>query len=366
MALDFSKVCKTPLYDCHKRLNAKLVEFAGWALPVSFSGLIAEHTAVRTGVGIFDVSHMGEFFVEGPQALEALQYVTCNNLAKIKDNQAQYTALTNQQGGIVDDLIIYRFNAEKFLLCVNAANTHKDFDWLTENIQSDVILTDRSTDFAQIAVQGPKAISTLQECFSGTDFSLVKRFRFIESSWNGIQFIAARTGYTGEDGFELFIPASEAISFWESLLETGEATPIGLGARDSLRLEACYPLHGNELNDDISAIESGLSWIVKPAKGDFIGRDVLVRHINEGAPRSLVGFFIEERGIARSDCKVFSVDGDEIGYVTSGTKTPTLNKSLGLALVDSKYSEIGSEFLIDVRGKQLKAKIVETPFYKLK
>lgn len=357
---------RTPLYETLKEQGGKFVPFAGWEMPVQFSGVVDEHHAVRTAAGLFDVSHMGEIFIEGPEAEKFLDYLSCNNVTKLYDGKAHYSALINEKGGVVDDVIIYRFNPERYLLCVNAANCAKDFNWINKQNRFDAKVIDRSSDYAQIAVQGPQAIELVSRFIKNEGLKDLKYFHFREFQVLGSLALIARTGYTGEDGFEVFMPPEIAPSFWNGVLKLGEkegVKPCGLGSRDSLRLEACYPLHGHELGDDISAIESNLSWIVKLKKGDFIGRDVLLRHKEEGAPRSLVGFFVEDKGIARHGDEVFSTDGKVIGIVTSGTKTPTVNRALGLALVQSEYKEIGTKLKVKVRGRELGCKVVETPFY---
>lgn len=358
---------RTPLYEAHKRLGGKLVGFVGWELPVQFSGIIAEHNAVRGEAGLFDVSHMGEIFVTGPEAEAALNYLTCNDVKSLYDGRAQYSAITNEKGGVVDDIIVYRFSKNKYLLCVNASNIARDFDWLKTKNKFDAKFENQSEAFGQIAIQGPKAAGILAKLLGRPEVLDVKYYHFMESEYSGIPLILARTGYTGEDGFEIFSPAPHTEKIWNGLLEVGEADglkPCGLGARDSLRLEAAFPLHGHELSEDVSAIESGLGWIVKLDKGDFIGRDALLAHRDQGSPRSLAGFVVLDPGIAREREKVFAADGREIGVTTSGTKTPTVNKALGLALVASAEAKIGAKVSIEVRGRKLSCEIVKRPFYK--
>lgn len=357
---------RTPLYDEHVKLGGKIVPFAGWELPVLYSGVIPEHLAVRTKAGLFDVSHMGEIFVTGPEAEKAIDEFTCNDLKKLVDGKAIYSAIINDNGGVVDDIIIYRFNRERFLICVNASNSDKDFEWFASRNHFDAHFEDRSSQFGQIALQGPHAVKILG-AIAGTESACeLKYFHFCEIKLAGSTVIAARTGYTGEDGFEFFIQSGDAVKVWNQLLEVGAKfglEPCGLGARDTLRLESCYPLHGHELSDEITAIESGLAWIVKPDKGDFIGREVLKRQKSEGAPRSLIGFLVDDAGIVREGSKVLDATGSEIGYVTSGTKTPTINRALGMALVKSEFSSEGCQLQIDVRGRLLKSHVVKKPFY---
>jgi len=370
-----SDLRRTPLYHEHLKSAGKMVPFAGWEMPVQYpAGLVKEHECVRENVGLFDVSHMGEIEVKGGGAIAYLDYVTCNSVASMKDGQAQYSALPNPAGGVIDDIIVYRFSAEHFLLCVNAANADIDFAWLKEHERSDAEVTNVSDQYAQIAVQGPKAFQLLERVFGRAIGIEVKPFWFVQDVWRESPVIIARTGYTGEDGVEIFVSPEKAGELWEVLLQKGEdlgVLPCGLGARDSLRLEVCYPLHGHELSPEISAIESGLAWIVKPEKkGDFIGRSVLEREKSEGAQRALAGFYLEEPGIAREGTEVHSLDGRSIGTVTSGTRTPTVGKregkALGLMLIERKYAELDTQLYAIVRGKNIALRVVKTPFYKKK
>ena len=358
---------RTPLFELHEEAGARFVPFAGYEMPVQYAGVIAEHHCVRESAGLFDVSHMGEIFVEGADAEQFLSEVTPNDVKSLVDGKAQYSALLNDNGGVIDDLIIYRFRQDSFLLCVNAANVDAAFSWL-ESKQGgrDLSVKNESENWAQIAIQGPKAVKTLRAVVS--DLPEVEGFHFVEHKLFGVRGIFARTGYTGEDGFEIFLPNDAAPKLWTALLDAGKedgVMPIGLGARDSLRLEPCYPLHGHELGEDISALESGLGWIVKFDKGDdFIGRSALLKQKEAGVPRKLRGFFISDRGLARHGDKVFNASGEEIGVVTSGTKTPTVNKALGLALLRTSDAAIGESVEIEVRGRRLAAELVKTPFYK--
>lgn len=358
---------RTPLFEEYQRHGAKVVDFAGWDLPVQFSGgIINEHNAVRTRAGVFDVSHMGEIFVSGADAERLLQHLTCNDLSKVRDGGAQYNALINPAGGVVDDIIVYRFGPRDFLVCVNAANRETDARWITDHNSFDAEVRDESQDWGQIAVQGPRAVALVSALPGGAELAHLEPFHFARAAVCGVDLIAARTGYTGEDGMELFIPAPKTAAVWRALFDLDpELTACGLGARDSLRLEACYPLHGHELGTEISAIESGLGWIVKPDKGDFIGRDVLARQKESGAPRALVCFILDDPGIARHGDQVADASGNIVGVVTSGTKTPTINRAIGMALIRAEFKKSGGEGMqILVRGRALKAHMVPKPFYK--
>lgn len=357
---------RTSLYECHIAAGARFTPFAGWEMPIQYSGIVAEHTGVRNHVGLFDVSHMGEVFVEGPRAERLLQSLTCNDLSKITDGRAQYSALTNAEGGVVDDIIIYRFNAERFLVCVNASNAERDFQWIAEHNSVDAVVRDESQQWAQIAVQGPSGVDLLSRAL-GQDYSAVRSFAFIQGEIAAVPVIVARTGYTGEDGGEIFMPWERAPEVWDRLLQQGSSLgviPAGLGARDSLRLEACLPLHGHELGPEITAIESGLAWIVKDKDIDYFGKSILLDQKNNGAPRALVGFYVLDAGIARHGDRVLDTSGAQVGMVTSGTKTPTVSKALGLGIVHQSFSNIGTRIQIEVRGRVLNAEVVPRPFYK--
>lgn len=359
---------RTPLYDEHLRLNGKMVEFAGWEMPVQYSGVVAEHVAVRERVGLFDVSHMGEIWVTGPDAERALEQLTCNRVAALYDGKAQYSALLNDQGGVIDDIIVYRFSADRYLLCVNASNADRDYEWLVSRNTTDAVITNASAEYGQIAVQGPRAIELLAPLVKSSDLTQLKTFHFVGAELLNTRVIIARTGYTGEDGVEIFVKSERVADLWRLLLEHGEpygVIPCGLGARDSLRLEAALPLHGHELAPDISALESGLGWIIKFDKGDFIGRDALLKEREAGSKRKLVGFFLSDAGIARQGDLVAAVDGAaQIGVVTSGTKTPTVQKALGMALIDSQYAAVDTKISCVVRGRSIGAVVVALPFYR--
>lgn len=360
-----SEARRTPLYETHKRWGGKMVEFAGWELPVQYSGVIDEHKAVRTAAGIFDVSHMGEIWVLGPGALEALNELVTNDLARIADGQAVYTGMLNERGGFVDDLICYRFSPEKILICANAANVEKDFAWIRDRIRPGVEVRNESADWAQLAVQGPKAVAILQKLTSH-DLATIRFFHFAEIELAGCPTIAARTGYTGEDGFEIFCRPGDAETLWEKILEAGAPEglkPAGLGARDSLRLEAKLALYGNDIDDEHTPLEAGLGWIVKWDKGPFVGREALEKQKAEGVKRKLVGFTLTERGIPRHGYRILS-NGEPVGVVTSGTQSPTLSMPIGLAWVPADLAPEGSTFEVEIRGKPVAARVIKTPFYK--
>ena len=353
---------QTPLNEIEKELGGRMVDFGGWELPVQYSGILDEHEAVRTNAGVFDVSHMGEITVRGPQAFELLQKTTCNDVAKLDDGRAHYTGLLYPTGGFVDDILIYRMAADDYFIVVNASNTEKDFDWFTESAKEmDVDVRNVSADYAQLAVQGPNAQTVLQS-LTDLDLSSIRYYRFDRGRVDGAEAIVSRTGYTGEDGFEVYLSPADAPRVMRRLVDAS-VKPCGLGARDTLRLEAKMALYGNDIDQTTTPIEADLGWIVKLEKGDFNGRDVLQREKEEGPRRKLVGFEMVDRGIARHGYPV--VDGnEEIGVVTSGTHSPTLKKSIGLAYLPLDKSAQGTEFLILNRGKETRARVVPTPFYK--
>lgn len=356
---------QTALFEIHKSYGAKIVEFAGWQMPVVYSGIKEEHLAVRNNVGLFDVSHMGEVIVEGNEAEEFCQYLTTNDLGKISEKQAQYTLICNENGGVVDDVIVYKFSDTKFLICVNASNTKKDFEWIKSFTKDfDVAVKDLSSDYSQLAIQGPASLNILEEVL-GEEASCIKIFHFNIISWSGVDAIVARTGYTGEEGCEIFLPWEKGPELWEAIADAGKKynlLPCGLGARDTLRLDMAYSLYGNEIEEDISPLEAGLDWVVKLNKGEFIGRDAILNLQKSGLKRRLVGFEMLDKGIARHNYEIYSED-EKIGYVTSGTLSPSLGKSIGLGLVDSDHL-INNEFNVDIRGNRRLAKIVSIPFYK--
>jgi aminomethyltransferase len=353
---------KTPLNDLEKNLGGKMVDFGGWELPVQFSGILDEHEAVRTKVGIFDVSHMGEVIVKGADSLSLLQKMTCNDVSKLSDGRAHYNGLLYPTGGFVDDILIYRNAADDYFVVVNASNSDKDFEWMRDNAEGmDVEVANVSADYAQLAIQGPDAEKLLQN-MTHTPLADIKYYRFAKGAVEGVPAIISRTGYTGEDGFELYIAPGEAPALMQKIIDAG-AKPCGLGARDTLRLEAKMALYGNDIDHTTTPIEADLEWIVKLDKGDFSGRDVLDREKAEGPRRKLVGFEMVDRGIARHGYPV--VDGStEIGVVTSGTHSPTLKKAIGLAYLPLDKAAPGNEFAVLIRGKETRARVVPTPFYK--
>ena len=353
---------KTPLNDVEKELGGKMVDFGGWELPVQFSGILDEHDAVRNRVGVFDVSHMGELTVRGHEALALLQSTTCNDVSKLEDGRAHYNGLLYPTGGFVDDILIYRIAADDYFVVVNASNSDKDFEWLADAAKSmDVEVRNVSADYAQLAIQGPEAERLLQ-AMTETQLAAIKYYRFAQGKVDGVDAIISRTGYTGEDGFEIYVAPAEAPRLMRKIVEAG-AKPCGLGARDTLRLEAKMALYGNDIDHSTTPLEADLAWIVKVEKGDFMGRDVLQREKSEGPRRKLVGFEMIDRGIARHGYPIVD-GGEEVGVVTSGTHSPTLKKAIGLAYLPSGKTAPGSEFSILIRGKETLARVVPTPFYK--
>jgi aminomethyltransferase len=358
---------KTPLNNAHQTAGGKMVDFGGWHMPVQYSaGVIAEHFATRTRAGLFDVSHMGEIWVEGEDAIKFVNRLTTNDVAKLVDGQAHYSALTNENGGVVDDLLVYRFFHDKLLLVVNATTTDKDWDWITSHVEDEAItLTNASADYCQIAIQGPKAVEIAQQ-LTEENLSEIKYYHFTVGKFAGFDAIISRTGYTGEDGFEIYAGAEHAAELWLKFLETGakyEILPCGLAARNTLRLEAAMSLYGHELGDEISPLEANLGWICKFNKGEFTGRDKLIELKENGLKRKLVGFEMIDKGIARDEFDVY-IDDKKVGVVTSGSPAPFLKKNIGLAFVPAEFANVGQEITIDVRGKKLAAHIVPTPFYK--
>ncbi len=346
-----------------------MVDFGGWDLPVQYSGIALEHHAVRTKAGIFDVSHMGEVTVEGPDAEAYLNYVITNDVTKIEPGQALYTVMCRQDGGIVDDLIVYKRSSSQFFICVNAANKDKDFSWFVEQKGSfQVELRDLSSHYAQIALQGPKAHEVLAKIL-GPDISHLGFFRFLERPLLGQASIIARTGYTGEDGFEIYLPADHAPTVWNALMKEGAPlglVPCGLGARDTLRLEACLALYGNDIDDSTNPVEAGLSWVVKFAKPAFNGKEALVRAKELGVKRKLSGLKLRERAIARHGYEVFTADGKvKIGEVTSGTLSPTLDFPIAMAYINTDHASL-AEVSVKVRDRFFPAELVKMPFYRRK
>lgn len=360
---------RTPLFPIYAEHGARVIDFGGWELPVQFAGIQKEHDAVRQQAGLFDVSHMGEVKVSGDDALPFLQKITTNDVSKLEAGQCQYSLMCYPNGGVVDDLLVYKLGDNDYMLVINASNIDKDVDWMQQNLTGNVVLTNISDETAMLALQGPHAEQILAKVTVAPIQSL-KSFRFLQNvDVSGIQALVSRTGYTGEDGFELYIDKDDAIKLWNLLLSADQdlsLVPVGLGARDTLRFEARLPLYGQELSKDITPLEAGLSFFVKLDKGDFIGRDVIAGQKENGTPRKLVGIEMVERGIPRPHYAVFTTDGKQIGEVTTGTQSPTFKTNVGLALIDSAYSALGSEVNVEIRGAQVKAKVVTTPFYKRK
>lgn len=352
---------KTPLSEEYGRYGARMVDFAGWYMPIEFKGILQEHNAVRTGAGIFDVSHMGEITVKGADALKFTDYLITNDARKLMDNQVLYTLLCREDGGIVDDILVYRFAEDDFLLVVNAANIDKDHEWIKANSTGfDVIIENISDKVSQLAVQGPKAQEILQPIV-GTDLNEIKFFHAKRNCMvGGIDCMISRTGYTGEDGFEIYLDNESAPLLYHKIISLG-AEPVGLGARDTLRFEANLPLYGNELSDSVSPIEAGYGFFVKTDKERFIGKEVLSKQKAEGVTRKTVGFEMIEKKIPRHGYPV-TADGKAIGTVTTGYKSPTLDKFIGLALVEAAYSKLGTEIFIEVRGKAAKAVVISRKF----
>ena len=352
---------RTPLYDAHLAASARMVEFAGFDMPVQYAGVLEEHAAVRENVGMFDVSHMGEIVVDGPRALQTAQRLVTNDLSKCSDGQAQYSALCNEKGGVIDDIIVYRFSPGRLFICVNASGREKDFEWMRAHAGDGVAVGQRSDDWAQIAIQGPNAPGLVDSLCEPRVLD-VPYYHFREATVAGVRgCIVARTGYTGEDGFEVFVPPEGARKLWDALLEK-RVVPCGLGARDSLRLEVAYRLYGNDMDEQHTPLEAGLGWIVKLDKpGGFVGSDALIRQKQEGLKRRLAGFKLTGRGIARHGYPVVK-DGQRIGEVTSGTMSPVLKESIGLAYVPAALAKEGSTFDVEIRGKPVPARVVKTPF----
>ncbi len=358
----------TPFTEKHKALGAKMHEFAGFDMPIEYSGIIDEHLTVCNGVGVFDVSHMGEFWVKGPHALAFLQKVTSNNVAALSPGKIQYTCFPNEEGGIVDDLLVYHFEPEKYLLVVNAGNIAKDWDWCVSHNTEGAELENSSDNMGQLAVQGPKAVEALQKL---TDINLsdIPYYTFQVGEFAGQpNVIISNTGYTGAGGFELYFYPSAAEAVWKAVFEAGEEfgiKPIGLGARDTLRLEMGFCLYGNDLDDTTSPIEAGLGWITKFTEGkNFINRPALEKQKTEGVTRKLVGFEMVDRGIPRHGYGLTDANGNEIGVVTSGTMSPVRKIGIGMGYVKPELSALGTEIYVDMRGRRLKAVIVKPPFRK--
>ncbi|QQK75899.1 glycine cleavage system aminomethyltransferase GcvT [Salicibibacter cibarius] len=358
---------RTILYDRHVALGAKMVPFGGFEMPVQYDSIKAEHHAVREAVGLFDVSHMGEALIEGETALDTVQTILTNDASKLEVGKAQYSLMCNENGGIVDDFLVYQMAPETYMVIPNAANRETDIAWLKQHAQAGTTVTDVSDDYALLALQGPKAVEVLQS-LTDEDVGAIGTFRFqADVAVDGRNAIVSRSGYTGEDGYEIYCRTEDAVAVWDALLAAGESAgikPCGLGARDTLRFEARLPLYGQELTETISPLEAKLGFAVKVKKdADFIGKKVLAAEKEHGTARKIVGIEMLDKGIPRTGYPVFDDDGNEIGHVTSGTQSPTLGKNLGLAIVNTDYASNDTEIIVGVRKRKLKAKVVPTPFY---
>ena len=354
---------KTPLYQEHVRLGARMVDFAGWVMPIQYEGLKEEHFATRNNIGLFDVSHMGEIRVKGPNALTTLQWLTTNDVAKLEKGQAQYGLLPNDQGGLVDDIFVYCLekNAD-YLVCVNASNKDKDFAWMKKKNKGAEV-TDESAQWGQIAIQGPKAIELCDAIFGSGLVSTMNRNEIKVSQFQNYKILIATTGYTGEKGCEVFVEAAGTEKLWQALLAHPlKAKPIGLGARDTLRTEMKFSLYGHEIDDTTNPYEAGLGWAMKPQAKDFMSKAQIIQVKEKGLERKLIGLKMKERGIPRQGYEIKTADGQKIGYITSGTHSPTLDEPIGIAYVKSSFSAEGSEIFVDIRGKLVKACVVKTPF----
>jgi len=361
-----NKMKNTALTHIHEGLGAKMVPFAGYNMPVQYEGVTAEHETVRNGVGVFDVSHMGEFLLNGPKALDLIQKVTSNDASTLTIGRAQYSCLPNDNGGIVDDLIVYKMKEEQYLLVVNASNIEKDWNWISSKNDLGVDMRNISDDYSLLAIQGPKAVEAMQPLTS-IDLSAIKYYHFEVADFAGVEHvIISATGYTGSGGFEIYVKNDQVEALWNKVFEAGAAfgiKPIGLAARDTLRLEMGFCLYGNDINDTTSPLEAGLGWITKFNK-DFTNAEALKKQKEEGVAKKLVGFELTERGIPRHDYEITDKDGNVIGIVTSGTMAPSLNKGIGLGYVPAEYAAEGSQIFIRIRKNDIPAQVVKLPFYK--
>jgi aminomethyltransferase len=355
---------RTPLHAAHVRLGARMIGFGGWDMPVQYAGIVEEHRTVRSAVGCFDVSHMGEFEFRGSDAERALGRLTTNDVAALAVGQVQYSLLCHEDGGIVDDLTLYRLAPDHFMMTVNAANIEKDWGWATGHLDGRVEAKNVSADTGLIAVQGPKAEALVGRLADG-DVAAIGYYHFTRGQVAGVPGLVSRTGYTGEDGFELYLPAARTEAVWEALLAAGKrdgVAPIGLGARDTLRLEMRYALYGNDIDHTTNPLEAGLGWVVKLAKGDFLGKPAIEHVKAEGPKRRLVGFEMVDRAVARHGYRILR-DGAEVGHVTSGSYGPSVDRYIGMGYVGAALSAVGSEIEVEVRGRAQKARVVKTPFY---
>jgi aminomethyltransferase len=356
---------KTPLNAVHRSMGAKMVDFGGWDMPVEYSGVIDEHRAVRQRVGLFDVSHMGEIEVRGPQAPDLVQHVTVNDASKLKLGQAQYSALLYETGGFVDDILVHKVADEHYFLCVNASNQDKDYEHIAANNRFDATVENAGPRFAQLAVQGPLATGVTQK-FTDINLTPVKRYHFVDGHFSGVPARMARTGYTGEDGWEIYVAPEHAVRLWNEILAAGADFGIlacGLGARNTLRMESAMPLYGHEIDATITPWEAGLDWIVKLEKGNFLGREALVKQQQHGITRKLIGFEVKGRGIARDGYEIVT-NGAGTGWVTSGGPAPALNKNIGMCYLPVHLPEPGNAIEISVRGRGVEAVTIPMPFYK--
>jgi len=357
---------RTKFYNCHLKHNAKMVDFAGFEMPIQYSSIIAEHKAVRESVGMFDVSHMGEIIVKGEKALNFVQNVTVNNAAKLDIGKVQYSAMCYENGGIVDDLLVYKVSEDEYMLVVNGANKEKDYEWMLKNNTSGADIIDESDDYSLLAVQGPNSRKVVEKVFNQAID--IEYYSFIKSELFGLPIIVSRTGYTGELGYELYFKGDEkqADSIWDKIIESGSEfgiTPAGLGCRDSLRLEMGFCLYGNDIDENTTTLEAGLGWITKLKKGDFIGRDILVTQKENGIKKKLVPIIFDERAFPRKDYDI-KKDGNVIGKITSGTVSPIIEKPIALGYVNTEFAKEGEELEVIVRNKPVKAKVTKLPFVK--
>jgi len=353
---------KTPFYAKHVALGARIIPFAGFLMPIQYGGIIQEHLTVRNAVGVFDVTHMGEFIIQGPEAEKFLNLMTINDVTQLAVGQVQYSAMCYPDGGIVDDLLVYRF-ADHYLVVVNAANLDKDFDWLQQHLIPGMELSNISDNTALLAIQGPNSLAVLQQ-LTEVDLQSIPYYHFTTGELAGIEMIISRTGYTGERGFELYHQPAQSPQLWEAIFQAGKdfgIQPVGLGARDTLRLEMKYCLYGNDIDQTTNPLEAGLGWITKLSKNNFIGKAALLKIKEQGVARKLIAFEMVERAIPRHACLIW-VNDRQVGIVTSGTQSPSLNKGIGLGYLTSQYTSIGTEILIDIRGKKVKAKVIKPPF----
>lgn len=356
---------RTPFFSMHQKLGAKIVPFAGYEMPVQYSGIVDEHKAVRNAVGVFDVSHMGEFFVKGTDALSFLQKISVNDVSKLVPGKAQYSAMCYDNGGIVDDLLVYMLAEHSYMIVVNAANIDKDWEWMKSHCPAGVSFENKSDETALLAIQGPQSLATLQK-LTEVDLSAIPYYHFVQGTLTGIEMIISRTGYTGELGFELYFDVQHAEKVWNAIFNAGKEfniAPVGLGARDTLRLEMGYCLYGNDIDQTTHPLEAGLGWITKLNKGDFIGKPAIEKAKAEGLKRKLVGLMLTDKAVPRHGYSILA-NGSTIGTVTSGTFSPSLEKGIAMGYVEISHSNAGSPVQIDIRGKMINASVVTVPFLK--